>query len=34
VRENAPMLGNLVRDFNFGQKPRPPVLLPPRPPFR
>jgi phospholipase C len=28
VRENAPGLGNLVRDFNFKQRPRPPVLLP------
>ena len=27
VRENAPILGNLVRDFNFSQPPRPPVLL-------
>ena len=31
VRENAPILGNLVRDFNFRQKPRPPMLLPVRP---
>jgi phospholipase C len=31
VREDAPQLGNLVRDFNFGQKPRPPVILSPRP---
>jgi len=28
VRENAPILGNLVNDFNFNQTPRPPVLLP------
>jgi phospholipase C len=34
VRENAPVLGNLVRDFDFAQKPRPPVLLPLHPPFR
>jgi phospholipase C len=31
VRENAPQLGNLIRDFNFNQSPRPPVLLPVRP---
>jgi phospholipase C len=28
VRENAAGLGNLVRDFNFAQRPRPPVVLP------
>jgi len=28
VRENEPLLGNLVEDFNFNQKPRPPFLLP------
>ncbi|MHB1550641.1 MAG: alkaline phosphatase family protein [Vulcanimicrobiaceae bacterium] len=28
VRENMPQLGNLVRDFNFNQKPLPPMLLP------
>jgi phospholipase C len=28
VRENAPLLGNLIDDFNFNQKPRRPVLLP------
>ncbi len=33
VRENAPILGNLVRDFDFSQKPRPPLLLPLHPPF-
>ena len=33
VRENARILGNLARDFNFGQKPRPPLLLPLHPPF-
>ena len=32
VRENAPILGNLVNDFNFNQAPRPPVLLPTNPP--
>jgi phospholipase C len=31
VRENAKILGDLVRDFDFGQKPRRPVLLRPRP---
>jgi phospholipase C len=29
VRENARILGNLVRDFNFNQKPRNPLLLNP-----
>lgn len=28
VRENAPILGNLVNDFNFNQKPLPPLILP------
>jgi len=32
VRENAPLLGNLVEDFNFSQPPRPPLLLPTNPP--
>jgi len=32
VRENAAILGNLVADFDFAQKPRPPVILPTRPP--
>jgi phospholipase C len=32
VRENARQLGNLVRDFNFAQAPRPPVLLATNPP--
>ena len=27
VRENNPTLGNLVRDFDFRQSPRPPLLL-------
>jgi phospholipase C len=33
VREDAPVLGDLARDFDFSQRPRPPVLLPtdPRP---
>ena len=33
VRENVKILGNLVHDFNFGQKPRPPLILPLHPPF-
>ena len=32
VRENEPVLGNLEQDFNFGQPPRGPVLLPTNPP--
>jgi phospholipase C len=32
VREDEPLLGNLVQDFNFSQKPRPPVLLATNPP--
>jgi phospholipase C len=28
VRENAPILGNLINDFNFNQKPRKPTPLP------
>jgi phospholipase C len=32
VRENAKVLGNLAKDFNFNQKPRPPLLLPLHPP--
>ncbi|HEX8959552.1 MAG TPA: alkaline phosphatase family protein [Solirubrobacterales bacterium] len=31
VREMAPGLGSLVRDFNFHQAPRPPLILPPEP---
>jgi phospholipase C len=31
VRENAKILGNLAADFNFRQKPRAPLLLPPYP---
>jgi phospholipase C len=38
VRENAPILGNLVKDFTFTGPPRPPVLLPlhpaPGPPWQ
>ena len=33
VRENANILGNLAHDFNFTQKPRPPLILPLQPPF-
>ena len=32
VRESVPILGNLARDFDFDQRPRPPLLLPPDPP--
>ncbi len=32
VRENARLLGNMVQDFNFNQRPRRPVLLPTNPP--
>jgi phospholipase C len=32
VRENEPILGNLVNDFNFNQPPRKPFLLPTNPP--
>ncbi len=31
VRENARILGNVGNDFNFSQKPRPPLLLPTKP---
>jgi len=31
VRENEKILGDLAKDFDFSQKPRPPVLLPQRP---
>ncbi len=31
VRENAPQLGNLLKDFNFNQKPRKRVILPVHP---
>ena len=33
VRENAKILGNLVKDFNFTQKPRRPLILPVHPPY-
>ena len=32
VRENTPILGNLLNDFNFSQPPRAPFLLPTNPP--
>ncbi|MCL4538759.1 MAG: phospholipase [Bacteroidetes bacterium] len=31
VRENEPLLGNLVKDFDFSQTPRQPMILPPYP---
>jgi len=31
VREDAPILWDLARDFDFTQPPRPPVILPPHP---
>jgi phospholipase C len=31
VRENEPILGSLAADFDFGQNPRPPMLLPTNP---
>ena len=31
VRENASVLGNLIRDFNFNQSPREPLILPVHP---
>ena len=31
VRENVPQLGNLMADFDFTQRPRPPTLLPTNP---
>jgi phospholipase C len=34
VREDKPILGDLARDFNFSQSPRPPLILPPHPPYR
>jgi phospholipase C len=34
VRENARILGNLVKDFDFNQRPRRPMLLPRIPPKR
>ena len=32
VRENVPLLGNMVEDFNFNEPPRAPVLLATNPP--
>jgi phospholipase C len=32
VREANPLLGNLIDDFNFHQRPRPPLILPVHPP--
>jgi phospholipase C len=32
IAENQPGLGNLMADFNFNQAPRPPMILPTRPP--
>jgi phospholipase C len=32
VREDEPILGDLLNDFDFNQPPRPPVLLPANPP--
>ena len=34
VREHAAKLGNLATDFNFQQKPKPPLILPAHPSFR
>ena len=31
VREDVAQLGDLARDFDFTQKPRPPFILPPQP---
>ena len=31
VRENSPILGNLMNDFDFSQHPLPPVVLPVHP---
>jgi hypothetical protein len=28
-----PQVGDLARDFDFSQKPRPPLILPLHPPF-
>jgi phospholipase C len=33
VRETVKMLGNLASDFDFAQKPQPPLILPLHPPF-
>jgi phospholipase C len=34
VRESAKILGNLADDFDFNQRPRPPLILPLHPPYR
>jgi phospholipase C len=34
VRENELILGDLAKDFDFDQQPRPPLILDPHPPFR
>ena len=31
VREDEPILGTIVRDFDFARKPRPPLILDPHP---
>jgi len=31
VRESAPVLGDLIKDFDFSQAPRPPMILAPCP---
>jgi hypothetical protein len=31
VREDEPILGTLVRDFDFARNPRPPLILDPHP---
>jgi phospholipase C len=33
VRENSPILGNLIWEFDFKQKPQPPLILKPHPGF-
>jgi phospholipase C len=33
VRENLSQVGNMALDFNFNQRPRPPLILPLHPPF-
>jgi phospholipase C len=33
VRENVKTLGDLANDFDFDQKPQPPLILPLHPPF-
>jgi phospholipase C len=33
VREDVPILGDLANDFDFKQRPRPPMILPLHPPF-